>query len=259
MTDDYTILTPENVLLRFQVAGMGSRFAAAVVDYLIVVFAYLALAFGAALVNVVTDSLALPNSVASVLAGIFLLVTFLLWWGYFVLFELLWNGRSPGKRMLHIRVARTDGLPINPSSAIVRNLMRIVDTLLFLGPIVMLIDSQGRRLGDLAAGTIVIREETGSLAALDALTEPALPPVSHEQVEAFTPARPVSRAQYTLARDFFARRARLTPSASAAVAKALAENLADGLEVPRDQIGDSANFLATAIRAYEEAHQFDGA
>ena len=111
MTDDYTILTPENVILRFHVAGMGSRFAAAVVDYLIVVFAYLVLAFGAALVNVVTDGLNLPSIVPSVLAGILLLITFLLWWGYFVLFELLWNGRSPGKRMLHIRVARTDRTP----------------------------------------------------------------------------------------------------------------------------------------------------
>jgi len=257
MTDDYTVLTPENVLLRFHVAGMGSRFAAAVVDYLIVGFAYLALALGAAAVGAATDALSLPGIVPSVLAAILLLLTFLLWWGYFVLFELLWNGQSPGKRLLHIRVARADGLPVGPSTVIVRNLMRIVDTLLFLGPIVMLVDAQGRRLGDLAAGTLVVRETTGSLAALDTLADPALPLISREQFNAFVPARPVGRAQYTLARDYFARRSRLTGDASAAVARALAENLADSLELPREQIGDPEEFLTLAVRSYEEAHQFD--
>jgi len=243
MTDDYTVLTPENVLLRFHVAGMGSRFAAAVVDYLIVGFAYLALALGAAAVGAATDALSLPGIVPSVLAAILLLLTFLLWWGYFVLFELLWNGQSPGKRLLHIRVARADSLPVGPSTAIVRNLMRIVDTLLFLGPIVMLVDAQGRRLGDLAAGTLVVRETTGSLAALDTLADPALPLISREQFNAFVPARPVGRAQYTLARDYFARRSRLTGDASAVVARAVAENLADSLELPREQIGDPEEFL----------------
>ena len=83
------------------------------------------------------------------------------YWGYYVFFEMLWNGQSPGKRWVGLRVIRTDGTPITLSEALIRNLVRIVDFLpatYGVGIITMFIDKQSRRLGDLAAGTLVVQD-----------------------------------------------------------------------------------------------------
>jgi hypothetical protein len=89
------------------------------------------------------------------------LVVFILFWGYFAIFEAVWNGQTPGKRAGRLRVIRRTGQPIGASEAMVRNLIRIVDFMpgfYGVGLISMFIDKEARRLGDFAAGTIIIRE-----------------------------------------------------------------------------------------------------
>src|SRR5436305_1896966 len=116
MREDYTLLTPENVELRFDVAGLGSRLVAAVIDYLILIIGYTALILGGVLaagaVTAAADA-STPNApqwLTDVLTGIFVAVLvaigFFGWWGYWVLFEMIWNGQTPGKRWLHLRVVR---------------------------------------------------------------------------------------------------------------------------------------------------------
>src|SRR4029078_5649079 len=81
--------------------------------------------------------------------------------GYYMVFEILWNGQTPGKRLVGVRVMRENGYPIRPVDAVIRNLVRIVDWLpatYGIGVLTMLLNKRSKRLGDFASGTIVVRE-----------------------------------------------------------------------------------------------------
>src|SRR5215207_5314487 len=155
------IYTPENVAFGYQVAGIGSRFLAAMVDtafILLLQFAVLA-AFIAILSASGGDILV--NQLAPWIIAVLGLVAFLFFWGYYIFFEMLWNGQSPGKRWVGLRVIRSNGTPITLSESLIRNLARLVDLLpaaYGIGIITMFIDQQSRRLGDLAAGTLVVQD-----------------------------------------------------------------------------------------------------
>lgn len=169
--------TPENVVFSYEVAGIGSRFLAALIDSLLIAF-LLALAFLTLFLLMVSglgQSLGeAASSGPSWLLAIFGLISFAILWGYYILFELLWNGQSPGKRRLGLRVIRSDGTPIGPSEAVIRNLVRIVDFLPLyygIGVVTMFLNDQARRLGDLAAGTLVVYDRgTVSLDSLRTTT-----------------------------------------------------------------------------------------
>ncbi|MBI4493190.1 MAG: RDD family protein [Chloroflexi bacterium] len=265
MHEDYTLLTPENVELRYEVAGPGSRLVAAMVDYTILGFGYLAITFGAAFAGEAISDLAGRLEDASPQLGLFfsygvvalgVLLAFLGWWGYFALFELLWNGQSPGKRLLRLRVVRTDGRPIGITASLVRNVLRAIDLfpLLPIGILVMLLNRSNRRLGDLAAGSLVVREPRPLPRGV--LTSAAIPEVPAARVGALPNAGRLSMAHCTLARDYFARRGKLPPGRADALAAHLAADLARVLEVPPSDIGDPATFLATAIHAFEAQHRY---
>jgi len=152
------IQTPENVAFGYQVAGIGSRFLATLVDTTILLFLQVVLAI---IIIVIITRLDLDAQITSwIYAGLGLFVA-LFNWGYYILFEMLWNGQSPGKRWVGLRVIRRDGTPITLSESLVRNLARLVDFLPFaygVGIITMFLDKQSRRLGDLAAGTLVVHD-----------------------------------------------------------------------------------------------------
>lgn len=157
------MVTPERVSLGYDLAGLGSRAAAAVVDVTIQALLWLALliVFG---VVVSRFSDLLDAAAPAVMAGLLILVFlggFFLLWGYYLVFEIIWSGQTPGKRALGLRVIRENGYPIRPGDAVVRNLVRIIDGPPFaavVGALVMLLNERSKRLGDFAAGTIVVRE-----------------------------------------------------------------------------------------------------
>jgi uncharacterized RDD family membrane protein YckC len=180
--DLLTVDTPENVSFDYEIAGIGSRFLAAIVDTFFIILLQI-LAILIALVAII-DVGHYPGSVSSFLdeymSGVLAisgLIGFLFLWGYYIFFEMAWNGQTPGKRAAKLRVIRVDGRPITLSEALVRNLVRLVDFMpgfYGVGVVTMFIQSQSRRLGDLAAGTVVVHDKgkTVSLASLDA---PGLP------------------------------------------------------------------------------------
>ncbi|MEA2576288.1 MAG: hypothetical protein QOH93_3586 [Chloroflexia bacterium] len=166
MDEQLTISTPEQVAFQYEMAGIGSRFVAALLDHLILGVAVLLISCAAmmigfaGLVSSATSGDDAAGGVFLVLA-ILTLVIFLLIWGYFVVFETVWNGQTPGKRAGRLRVIRYNGQPIGGGEAMVRNLVRLVDFMpgfYGVGLLSMFIDKNARRLGDFAAGTIVIRE-----------------------------------------------------------------------------------------------------
>jgi uncharacterized RDD family membrane protein YckC len=159
-----SVRTPEAIAFHYELAGLGSRFLAVFVDSIvqvILVFGVL-LTVGTAASRMPSLHLGEKNFASFVLAGIILAV-FFVYYGYFVLFERYWNGQTPGKRLLGIRVVRDGGYPVELMDSVIRNLIRVLEFVLgfyFLSAISMLLSSENKRLGDYVAGTIVVRDKT---------------------------------------------------------------------------------------------------
>src|SRR2546428_153406 len=144
------IETPEHLVLELELAGVGSRIAAAACDAVLLGVLYVGL--GLALVALATGR-ETPGPWSTLVAVLALLALFLLFWGYFLLFEALNHGRTPGKRLMGIRVVMDTGHPITFAAAAVRNLIRVVDALPFglVGLAFVLFHPQNKRSGRLAA------------------------------------------------------------------------------------------------------------
>jgi len=166
--------TPEGVALRLPAAGPVPRAFAWLIDF----------AIRFALVIVASMFLAFLGRFGM---GVYLVFLFLVVWGYPVAFEALWNGQTPGKRAMSLRVVAAGGAPVGWMAAFVRNLMRTVDMLPFgyaFGLASSLVDPWGRRLGDVVARTLVVhapRTREGAHSPVNAVHVPAVPLLPGEQ------------------------------------------------------------------------------
>jgi uncharacterized RDD family membrane protein YckC len=233
---EYSVLTPERVSLQYDIAGIGSRGAAAIVDTVIQSVTLMVIFFALA-AGLAAGSAFLSGSgpgAATLSLALFVLAVFAIADGYFILFEIIWNGQTPGKRMVGIRVIRENGYPMRPIDAVIRNLVRVVDWLpgaYGIGVLTMLLNKRSKRLGDFASGTIVVRE--GSRGA-GALLMPAAESAESLGVR-------LSNADATLVRDFLLRRVSLDPRARADLALRLAAVLAQRYALTLD--GEPEAFL----------------
>ena len=153
--ESHTIETPEQTNIEFTVAGVGSRALALLIDSLIQA--------GVLLIGLLALTAFPPKGVWVVSAIVIIL--FLLYYGYFTLFEIFWNGQTPGKRKVKIRVIKDTGRRLNALETIARNLLRIVDQLpgfYAVAIAVSLLNKQNKRIGDLVAGSLVVREDSGA-------------------------------------------------------------------------------------------------
>lgn len=158
MTAELRVSTPEHVGVVYPLAGIGSRFLAAFLDGVLLLLLFAGLSLLAASVG---QLLPVSGTTGAVLAGVFVVLLFLVVpFAYYVLFETFWNGQTLGKRLVGIRVLRDDGSPIDFVAAAARNLIRTIDLLppaLAADVLVMLLSRKGQRLGDLVAGTVVVK------------------------------------------------------------------------------------------------------
>lgn len=158
------IETPEQTPIEFPLAGIGSRFLAVLIDSLIqvgflIVIAMVFVGLGFGFQNA---GLGASPTAGVWIAAILIFIYFLVMYGYFMLFESIWNGQTPGKRLTHIRAIKDSGQPINAIDAVGRNLLRLVDQLPFaygIGVLCVWISPQSKRLGDYIAGTVVVHEK----------------------------------------------------------------------------------------------------
>ena len=126
MNETLQIETPENVSFGYTLAGIGSRFMAAIVDTLAIIVLQMIVD---AMIILIVLNVGNGELTSTWLVAIYSLLGFVFFWGYYIFFEMLWNGQSPGKRWVGIRVVRTDGMPITLAESLVRNLVRTIDLL----------------------------------------------------------------------------------------------------------------------------------
>ena len=204
MSDHLSIETPEQIKISYSVAGIGSRFYAALID-LALLIPVLAVGYYVILRAILDLDESLGNWLAA-LAGI---ATFVLQWGYYMVFEIATNGQSPGKRALGLRVIKAQGYPISFSDSAIRNIVRIVDMLPFAygaGLLTMLLNKNWQRLGDLAAGTLVVKE--GTKASLRPGKTQAVKKSNFVYADWIKPKQ-VTDAELTAIQEYLSRRASL--------------------------------------------------
>lgn len=217
-SDQLNIDTPELVSIEMPLAGIGSRFIALLVDYLIWGAGFTVLVL---LLSVILPSMVVFSRIsAQWTVALVVLFFFLVNWGYFTLFEAFWNGRTPGKRIARIRVIQSSGRAISLFESMARNLVRYIDQIpgvYVVGVITMFVTRQHQRLGDLAAGTLVVRDrdeqapmwgDSGArtfTAASFAPPSPAPEPYAGLALPASGIAR-LSPADLSVLENFFARR-----------------------------------------------------
>lgn len=232
---EYSVLTPERVSLQYDIAGIGSRGAAAIIDTVIqfVALFVILIAIGAtALIGTVLNVGGGGPGAAILLIAVYVLAVFVVTFGYYMLFEIVWSGQTPGKRALGVRVIRENGYPIRPVDAVIRNLVRVMDWLpatYGVGLITMLLNKHSKRLGDFAAGTLVVREGRRSGSATLVMPVVAAEPMNRRGYA-------LSTSDATLVRDFLTRRGAMNPNARVDLAQRLASAISTryGLTVDAD-------------------------
>jgi uncharacterized RDD family membrane protein YckC len=230
--DKLTIETPEQTALDFAVAGIGSRFLAIAFDLLIQFLVAGIVGIGGYFALAGISAVA-PK--AAIWGGALLLIFyFLLYFGYFAFFEILWNGQTPGKRKVGLRVIKDSGRPLTPAESIGRNFMRIVDWMPFLygvGIVSAFLTKGNKRLGDVLVGSLVVRET--SLKELAPIWHTA--PTSGEGVGSSTGplgAYRLSTEECALIESFLARRSSLDYAVRTRMAEEVYRRIKDRLTIP---------------------------
>lgn len=236
------IVTPENIAFRYELAGPFRRLPAFLIDVVIRVTAVFVIVFAAAFIG---WGLTGGVGVAVALLGIFLLE-----WFYGGIFETYWNGQTPGKRVMGLRVLTVDGRPINGLQAVLRNVLRTVDMMPLVPPALLVPDSiemgviptflvglavatcsrRFQRMGDLVCGTIVVVEDRTWLFGISKIDDPRASQLAEYIPANFVVHRQLSRALAT----YLERRRFFSPARRREIASHIAKPLIEKFNLPRD-------------------------
>ncbi len=236
------VRTPESIEFSYELAGIGSRFLAVAIDLLLQIGTLTLFFWGLSLIAThggaqtplhrapVNDRFWINAGVAIVVAVVFIVL-----FGYFIVFEALWNGQTPGKRVLGLRVVRDGGYPIDFTASLVRNLIRIGEMVLAfyaISGVVAVLSEENKRVGDFAAGTIVVRDapmqRTGDLLKA-VLAEPAYAATAY-----------VSGDERALIRRFLDRRDQLDAPRRKALAAQIAARIRGRLPTDLQRLDDES-------------------
>lgn len=228
-----TLQTPESVELEYTLAGIGNRAYALLIDYLVITAtAVLLWIIWGIFTSQLFDT---PNPITGKddlglwLVAIALLLNFLLYTGYFVLFEVLWQGQTPGKRYAKIRVVRDDGRRVGIQQAALRALLRTIDDTLLIGCLMIILGKREKRLGDWVAGTLVVQEESAiavsDLKISDDAQLLARQLASQSKISAILPD------QFATIREYLQRRSALEAKARANLSLQLARQIRTVIEL----------------------------
>ncbi len=231
--------TPENVVLDVELAGIGNRALALAIDYTILLVAAVVGFAGFVLL-----ALNVSESQRNWLAALATLVGFAVYGGYFIFFEALWQGQTPGKRFVHIRVVLEDGRPIGLPQAGLRALLRPLDDLVYLGALCILLNKREKRIGDWVAGTLVVQEAPPTL---EVKTSPEAVTLA-EQLAGRPELPPLPPDNYAIVQRFLQQRRDMDPEARRQVARRLAEQLFERLAISDRSLIEAELPLSTVRR-----------
>jgi uncharacterized RDD family membrane protein YckC len=282
--DDVSVLSAENVFFEIETAGLAARFGATLIDLTLQILAAGLFGIAAALF----ESYALPLEelalwMVQLLTAFGILLLFVIFYAYYFFFEWLWDGQTPGKRLMKLRVMQADGMPISYWHALVRNILRIADFLPFFygaGAVVAILNDSNRRIGDIVAGTIVAKERgdlgrekvldirlavenflrddtpfepapAAQISQPDASTPPAdnrAPETEKPDAETAILMARLDAQDYELVRDFQARREALPLAARTRLANSLGARIAAKLGIEAPLESQSEEFLTEVAK-----------
>jgi uncharacterized RDD family membrane protein YckC len=235
MNRNIDVRTPESIAFTYELAGLGSRFLALAIDQ-VLQLAILAAIFGGLILA--TERLPPPakhvlesgseKTAEAVAVALLIAIVFTVLFGYFIIFETAWNGQTPGKKVLGIRAVRDGGYPVDFGASLVRNLIRVGEMTIgyyALSAASMLLSPENKRLGDIAAGTIVVRDAR--------LTLPEVLAAQAEPV--YSATRYLSGDERSLIKRFLERRDALAPERRRELAAQLARRVRE--RVPPEMRG----------------------
>jgi uncharacterized RDD family membrane protein YckC len=234
--------TPEQVSLEFHLAGIGSRFMAFLVDTLIEVVIFVVLGIAFALTRLTFRGAPSNWATALLIIGFFVV-----YWGYFALFEALMQGQTPGKRVVGIRVVKDSGRGIKPGESLTRNFMRAIDQLpgfYLFALICMLVSKEKKRIGDYVAGTVVVHEKSSQEVYPDLQELDATVPVQDWALK-------LNNKDLELIESFLHRRIALEPSSRTATAIRIVQHIqskTNEAPAPGELYEDFLQRIAIAIR-----------
>ncbi len=230
------VRTPESIAFSYELAGVGSRFLAVLIDLLIQIGLIVLLFWGLveASTHIPTPKHANTSLDDSLGTAVLVVIIFLILFGYFILFEAFWNGQTPGKKLMGIRVVRDGGYPLDFAASLVRNLVRVGEATFgfyVVSAIVAVASPENKRLGDMAAGTIVVRDARLSQEALlrDLREQPSYAATAY-----------VSGEERALIKRFLERRDTLVSERRKAIAHDLAERVRPRLSEDMRRLEDES-------------------
>ena len=241
LDDELVIETPERVELHYILANVGNRFLAAAIDHFIQVLTFV-------LILVIAGAFSdwrLFNAMSVWAAALLVLVVFAIYWGYFVAFETLWSGQTPGKRIMRLRVVREDGRPVRFFEVFVRNLLRLaIDFMPFptyaIGVVSIIFSARSKRVGDFVAGTVVVKERATEAPSLDEIIK--VSEIEQRRLDSAAPApfssdtRRLSEPEMRAVQTFLKRRFELTEPNRSALASRIAQAISAKLNIAVEEL-----------------------
>lgn len=254
-----TLQTPESVELEFLLAGIGNRAYALLIDYLVLGFTSIALLIASAIfyapfIDLLTGLFGSEKVAELWLQAIAILITFFIYTGYFVFFEVLWQGQTPGKRYAKIRVIRDDGRRVSIQQATLRSLLRPIDDTFgtfLIGSLLIMLGKREKRLGDMVAGTLVVQEEYMVAAATFPISSQAQELAA--QLPQIANLSQLLPDDFATIREYLQRRAAMEPKAKADLSLNLARQVREIISLEKLPAGLTPDiFLEAVYLAYQQ-------
>lgn len=258
--NQFQLQTPESVELEFTLAGIGNRALALLIDYVVLLISlflfWVIYGFFSFQIIDILEQYVAGDAVEMWLIAIASLISFFLYVGYFVIFETLGMGQTPGKYFTKIRVIQDNGRRAGLGQAIIRSLLRPVDDTLFIGVFMITFGKREKRIGDWVAGTIVIQAEQAIAPTTFSISPPAeqLAQELH-QVKQITELLP---DEFATLREYLQRRHSLNPKARQRLSQQLTERIQSIIhleQIPNQASSDT--FLEAVYLAYQQIDHQD--
>lgn len=247
-----TLQTPESVELEFTLAGIGNRAFALTIDYFaLFITLFLFWIIWALLAIQIVNYLGNLNNLGLWLLAIAIFINFIIYVGYFVFFEVIWQGQTPGKRYAKIRVIREDGRRVGIQQASLRALLRPVDDTFFIGAFLIIFGKKEKRLGDMVAGTLVVQEEY-----MVATTNFPISPEAEQFAIELPQMANLSFLlpdDFAMIREYLQRRSGMTANAKSELASQMEQHFRNKIELESLPNGlNSQVFLEAIYLAYQQ-------